>query len=276
MYADDVKVYAEVNGEEPSHEIQAAINFIEKWATTWELPLAAEKSHCLVIQSKHQHNSPTYKLKDTDLKHVENTRDLGFHISSDLSFDSHYKAIVKKANYRIYNLFKQLKTNDSLALLRAYKTYIRPVLESGTSVFNPFKKKDIALLESVQNNFTRKLFLRCFGTNYDNIPRGPDRAKQLKLPCLRSRRKMIDMTMMFKILTNRISIDPTLFFGAPLTTNRRGNLRLYLPVPKSQARSNFLTYRNLKDLNLLLGEDENIINMSVSSFKSLMVRKKLC
>ncbi|VDP31793.1 unnamed protein product [Heligmosomoides polygyrus] len=102
-----VKVYTEVDGEEPFHEIQAAINFIEKWATTWELPWAAEKPHCLVTQTKHQHNSPPYKLKDTDLIHVENARDLCFHISSDLSFNSHYKAIVKKANYRIYNLWSR-------------------------------------------------------------------------------------------------------------------------------------------------------------------------
>lgn len=43
-----------------------------------------------------QHNSPIYGLKGTDLRHVTNAHDLGFHITSDLtiSFDSLYKAIL--------------------------------------------------------------------------------------------------------------------------------------------------------------------------------------
>lgn len=48
-----------------------------------------------------------------------------------LSSSTYDKAFVKKANYRKHNLFKLLRTKDSLAPLRAYKTYVRPVLKSG-------------------------------------------------------------------------------------------------------------------------------------------------
>lgn len=38
---------------------------------------------------------------------------------------------------RLFELFR----SDSFALLRAYKTYVEPALESGTQAFNKFKKK---------------------------------------------------------------------------------------------------------------------------------------
>ena len=68
--------------------------------------------------------------------------------------------LVKKALFRTYNIFKALKTKDPKVLIKAYKTYVRSVVENGTTVFNPYKRKDIEFLKSVQNNFTRKLVMR--------------------------------------------------------------------------------------------------------------------
>lgn len=56
-------------------------------------------------------------------------------------------------------------------LTMAYTTYIRPIIESGSIVFNPYKKKDINVLEKMQNNFTRKLLVRVGGFHYSRIPR---------------------------------------------------------------------------------------------------------
>ncbi|EYC26786.1 hypothetical protein Y032_0010g964 [Ancylostoma ceylanicum] len=46
------------------------------------------------------------------LKTVEEVRDLGFILTDKLGFDNHYKTLVRKATFRIYNLFKALKTRD--------------------------------------------------------------------------------------------------------------------------------------------------------------------
>lgn len=58
MYADELKVYKEVENEEASCDVQAAINFVQKWRITWKLPLSAKKPHCLVAQSKYQGQVP--------------------------------------------------------------------------------------------------------------------------------------------------------------------------------------------------------------------------
>lgn len=55
------------------------------------------------------------------------------------------------------------------------------IIESETTVFDPTKRKGIALPESIQNSFTRELMIRCFPVNYDMIPNGT-RISELQYP----------------------------------------------------------------------------------------------
>lgn len=179
MYADDVKIYSTISEEGDVKKLQLAINQVEEWSTRRRLPLAIGKCHVLPIC-----NGPfkaSYHIGGKNLECVKEVRDLGFLITDNLCFTPHYRSIVNKATARTYNLFKALKSKDPKILIRAYKTYIRPIVESGTTVFNPHLKKDIRFLESVQNNFTRKLMLRCSGVDYRFIPNGDSRSKLLGL-----------------------------------------------------------------------------------------------
>lgn len=169
---------------------------------------------------------------------------------------------MRKANYRIYNLFRVLKSNIPEVYIRAYKTYVRPIVESGTTVFNPTRKKDIDLLESIQNSFTRKLMMRCFPVSYDMVPNGPQRSELFGLPSLVSRRRRADLIMMFKILTKKLNNDTEELLDGELTRSVRRKLKLRVPVAKSRLRTDFLTYRTLTELNLLLGRYDDIMSMS--------------
>ncbi|EYC26747.1 hypothetical protein Y032_0010g946 [Ancylostoma ceylanicum] len=264
MYADDIKIYKTIKSTADTERLQTAIEVINRWSNSWELPLAIEKTHVLSIG-----NCPadvTYYIGDVKLENVEEVRDLGYTINSNLDFGQHYKNLVNKAMGITYNMFKILKTKDVNVLIRAYKTYIRPIMESGTTVFNPYKQKDIDLLESVQNNFTRKVFIRCSGIDYSSIPNSTERSKQLGLPTLRSRRTKNDLVMMYKILTGTIDIDAAEFFMfAPRTTSRSGGLRLPESVAKSQIRSKFFSHRTIGLFTPLLRD--GVLNMSVNRFK---------
>lgn len=226
-----------------------------------------KKTCFLTIGSKRQSQFPTYSINGQVLSNVKEARDLGFIITSNLCFSQHCRLLVKKAGYRIYNLFRALKSNQPEIYIRAYKTYVRPIVESGITVFNPTKKKDIELLESVQNSFTRKLMMRCFSMNYDQIPHASQRSVLLGLPSLKNRRKAADRVMMFKIISNKLSVNPTDFFDGALTRSVRGKLKLRVSVAKTRVRSDFLTYRTLGDFNLLLGKYEDMSRLSVQVCK---------
>lgn len=234
-------------------------------ANEWKLPLAPEKSCCLVIGGRNVVSLPDYKLQNSTLRVVDEVRDLGFLIRKNLNFDAHYKSLVKMANFRTYNIFKVLKSNNPDLLLRAYKSYVRPIAEFGTTVFNPLKKKDIDMLERIQNNFTRKAVMRCFGMDYSQIPNGRERNRMLGLKSLECRRQSFDLKMLLKILTQKVHINPCIFFRGHLSRTRRGKLQLYVPVARTTVRSTFLTYRSLREFNLLLAQNENLLGLSEHS-----------
>lgn len=53
-------------------------------------------------------------------------------------------------------IFNKRKTKDRMR----FKTYVRPIVEKGTSVSSPTIRKDIDLLNSIQNSFNRKPIMR--------------------------------------------------------------------------------------------------------------------
>lgn len=152
-------------------------------------------------------------------------RDLGFLLTKNLDFAPHCKALANKAMSRTYNLFKTIRTNNPKLLLKAYKIYVRSIVENGTTVFYPYKNKDIKVIESVQNNFTRKLILRCTGLKYNLVPGWEERNNQLGLCSLKSRKDINDLMVLYKILTGRVSTDPTDTVSFSPSRTRNGGSR---------------------------------------------------
>lgn len=124
------------------------------WANQGKPPLASEKSCDLPIRAINKEGSSVYKLQATDLNEDEDVRDLGCLISEKLHVDKHYNSVVKIAIFRTYDLFMVLKSENPETFLRANVTNVRPVVETGATVLSPSKKRDIDMLESVQNNST--------------------------------------------------------------------------------------------------------------------------
>ena len=75
-------------------------------------------------------------------------------------------------------------------MVQAFKTYVRPLLESAVPVWNPIKKADINRIESVQRRFTKMVYYRC------SIPYQPyeERLTNLKLSTLEDRRIYFDIS----------------------------------------------------------------------------------
>ena len=83
--------------------------------------------------------------------------------------------IAQKACKAMHNLFRALTTKKPQVLLQAFESYVRPIMEYGTVVFNPHKKTTSDKLEKVQNAFTRRLLTRVIGFIYDEIPSWKER-----------------------------------------------------------------------------------------------------
>lgn len=252
IYADDSKLYQCLNDSSDS-KLQEALNRIIGWAKIWQLPLSAEKTQVLYLGgSKNPHT--LYEANGAILEAVEedsHVRDLGYLITPDLSFEKHCKMLVARANHMLYNIFKVITTKNQTLLIRAYKTYVRPILESGTCVYNSIRKRDVIRIEKIQDNFTRKLFIRLAGIRHCRRgPRSGERNRIYGFDTLEKRRKINDMKMMYKLYSGKHWKNIDDFYNVTRAHTRRGNTRIQWPRAKTSLRSKSFIIRGGEMFNL--------------------------
>ena len=122
-------------------------------------------------------------------------KDLGIFIGNDLKFLYHNNHISHSASLCAYQILRFFSSKIIWILLKAFMCYVRPKLEYCTCIWNPYLKKDILLLESVQKNFTCDICICC------NIPFASylDRLHVLGITSLEYRRVELDLFLMYKI-----------------------------------------------------------------------------
>lgn len=177
------------------------------------------------------------------LSAVAETMDLGFTVTENLDFSKHCEYVANKASRRLFNLFKGLSTSDPQVLVRAYKTYVRPILEYGTSVFNPTKVRDSNKIEAVQNSFTRKVLLRTLNYDYSCVPNYAHRNKLLGLESLAFRRKFYDLIMVYKLIKGFTRMSSDRFFKLLPSVTRGGSIKLSYSRARTGTRCRFFANR---------------------------------
>ena len=160
LFADDAKVYAEINDNRDVEKLQHALDLLVKWAELWQLKIATNKCFTMnigKIPSSVLLTGIYYCIENCILPPVLSCRDLGVIVSSDLSYREHINAIVQKAHQRANMILKCFVCKDIKVLVRAYHTYVRPILEYNSVVWSPILKCEIDALERVQRRFTKRL-----------------------------------------------------------------------------------------------------------------------
>ena len=76
-------------------------------------------------------------LEGTDLENVERIKYLGVTITSDLRWNTHVNNVCTKANRTLWFLRRNLYSCPQEVNEAAYKGLVRPVLDYGSSVWNP-------------------------------------------------------------------------------------------------------------------------------------------
>ncbi|XP_066913249.1 uncharacterized protein [Clytia hemisphaerica] len=156
LFADDTKIFKEVNCIEDSVSLQNDIDTLVEWSKDWLLQFHPEKCHVLTLGKigniKHAH---PYSLDGRQLEHVFEEKDLGILIDSELTFEEHIAKQVKKAN-AILGIINRGFVNMSTSTFRTlYCTFVRPHLEYAQSVWSPFLRKHVNLIEGVQRRATK-------------------------------------------------------------------------------------------------------------------------
>ena len=192
---------------------------------------------------------------------VNEVSDLGIVIDNNLKFSCHVNKIVSKAHRRANLILRCFVSRDSLSLTKAFKVYVRPILEYCSVVWCPHLVKDIEAIEKVQRRFTKRLpgmqSLSYF-----------QRLRKLGIESLELRRIRNDLLFAYKIIFGLVDTNMSDFFTTKANENRptRGHrFKLTAPTTKNSVRYNYFSNRTMRIWNGLPADKVNF--SSLSNFK---------
>ena len=184
------------------------------------------------------------------LKSVREEKDVGVMISDLLIPSSQCVKAAKKANTILGQMSRAVHYRDKNTWISLYKTYVRCQLEYCVQAWSPWTKKDIDLLESVQQRAVR-ITSGLLSQNYE------DRLKELGLLSLVERRERGDMIETWKILHRVEDIDPSTLFSLSADVASRNTrqssdpLNIVKPASRLEIRRNFFSVRVCDSWNAL-------------------------
>ena len=272
LYADDLKAYNSGLNDKEGKQLGNTLKNITQWKNTWQLPISTEKSKWLLISNK---PNPTgqdlpgnvFQLAGIDLPNTTEVLDLGVTFNSKLNFSDHISSIICKAKQKLFLVKKMFVSKNPNILIMAFKTYVIPLLEHCSQIWNPHIVADVRRLESVQRLFTKRLS-GFQGLGY------LARLQKAGLYTLELRRLWADLCFCYKILRGHVDTTTDQFFILDKTGLTRGhNWKLKSKTARLDSRLHFFSYRVVKVWNSLSPDTVNA--PSVCSFKTLLERENL-
>lgn len=269
LYADDLKIYVDVESHERHEALQDDLSKVLDWCLHNKMRLNVDKCCLISFTSKKNRLLYQYYLDGKQLSRVDTVRDLGVLFDTKLTFRPHFENILKKSNRLsgfILRSTRDFKSPQSTLFL--FFSLVRSVLEYCCPVWSPFYQVHIDNIERVQKKFVK------FVCRKHNMSRllvdYSERLAKFKMIPLYTRRKRYDLLCLHKILHSSIE-SPDLLHSININTLYRirspntfslkvykNNTSFYSPITRM--------CRSYNELNRS-GKDIDVFNNRFSIFK---------
>lgn len=221
LFADDCIIYRPIKNEKDCEAFQQDLKELEKWADKWKMQFNIKK--CFVMNITLQKTRLTkfqYYMKGELLQLTDATVYLGITISANLSWNKHIDTMTSKAN-RVLNFLKRnLKKCPKQIKEKAYTTYVRPITEYASTVWDNNAKGNIDKIEKVQRRAAR------FVTgNYERQASVTNMIQTLGWPTLQQRRHFTSLVMFYKVSHQLVAIPVTML--PPMLRDSTGHMSRY-------------------------------------------------
>lgn len=201
MYADDLKVFCQINNFNDCLSLQQDIYAVASWCTSNCLSLNLKKTNIVQYSRKTNIVTSNYVLGGNIIKRVLYTRDLGVIFQCDLRFNKHVSdlcATMGKVLGIIKRITKPFKSHKSVLLI--YISLILSRHHYASVVWNSLSDNCVSRLESVQVKF---IFYLCTAYCHDfGYYHHETLLKYFNLLSLKTVRDIADLNFMYKSLNN--------------------------------------------------------------------------
>jgi Reverse transcriptase (RNA-dependent DNA polymerase) len=189
LYADDLKLHRVVESVSSlGHcDLQKSLDNVSHRTSSWQFSINTTQTTVLNLSNIISSTTvKTYAIDDAVLSHSSIGSDLGILIDGRLLFKDHINSIVAKSSQRSGAIFRGFVSRNPSLMRKAFITYIRPILEYNSCIWNPSHKHLIDTIENVQRRYTKRI-------PYLTSLSYPERLAALKLDTLELRRLRVDL-----------------------------------------------------------------------------------
>ena len=247
LFADDCVCYREIKDEEDTMK-QKDIDRLGSWARKWGMRFQPVKCNMMQLTRKRiKKTHASYTLEGTDLENVESIKYLGVTITSDLRWNTHVSNVCTKANRTLGFLRRNLYSCPQEVKEAAYKGLVRPVLDYGSSVWDPPGVVLQEELESMQKRAAR------FVTGNYNYETGSMTGilGQLKWESLKKRRKDNRLILLYKGLKGKASVPTDDLIPKTRRCRNQHSMAFQTPIANTDVYKGSFFPQTIRDWNAL-------------------------
>ena len=264
-FADDTKGAKEIKSEGDCEILQKTLDGLVDWANKWAMRFNVKK--CKILHLGHNNPGYKYKMGEEELQVVEEERDIGIIVHKGLKPAKQCQKAAITASTVLRQITKNFHYRDARTYKNLYCQYVRPHMEFAAPAWAPWSVADVEVLEKVQKKAIG-MMVGLKGRTYE------DKCREIGLDKLSLRRKMADLTQVYKIMHNIDRVDRSKFFVQAAVASQRETRQNADPmnIKAKRARLDIRKYsfsvRVVEDWNVLRPEVKNA--PSLNSFKTAL------
>jgi hypothetical protein len=258
-FADDGKGAKIVKDAADAAVLQETLELLCRWADSWGMSFNEKK--CKVMHVGRNNPNCDYYMNGVKLAVVEEEKDVGITVHKSLKPAKHCERVAATAMGVLKQMSKNFHYRDRNIFLKLYTQYVRPHVEFATPAWSPWLLSDIKTIEKVQEKAVG-MISGLKGEDYE------EKCKELKIDTLQERRRINDMTQVYKLVSGRDRIDRVRLFNhvqAGRTRMAADPLNIRQDYARTDTRMNFFSQRITSDWNKIPNEIKT--SSSVSVFK---------
>lgn len=231
VYADDLKIFGNIQSVEDSNGLQQLLNTFQDWCRWNQMTISAQKCSFISFTRKKNPIYCVYDMCGAPIERAYVVKDLGVLLDTELTFKEHYSYIIAKANRNLGFIIRTaFNFQDPYCLRSLYFALVRSILETACVVWSPYLNIWVDRIEKIQHRFIRFALRQLNWTNQEHLPPYEDRCHLLAMETLVKRRSSARALFVAKLLLGDIDATQILALidiNAPTTILRTGQfLRL--------------------------------------------------
>lgn len=266
MYADDLKIFKNIESIDDCHLLQSDINNLVTWSKS-NLKFNVKKCAVMTYTRK---TGPgilnfNYNMDGAVLCRKSTFKDLGVVFDSKLYFSDHVLATCKAA-YSVLGFIHRsssfLKNINSIKLL--FCSLVRSRLEYASVVWYPHQVYLLNMIETIQKKFLRLLYFKTFGYFTFDVPYS-QLLQIFEMSSLENRMKLNSLSYLHKLVSG--CLDDGNSLGQLNFNTPRPNSRSTLLFAPTFSRTNLGYYSPINNMcRLCNSQSADILNLSLSCF----------